>query len=89
MKVNFKPGNLSNTEEWEELVATVNSRSEEIEEFIINLEQTPTLNLAQFNSLISMYVSFRRMNKNLTFYSFQSPIGSLVNKTNFHHVFTS
>lgn len=89
MKVNFKPGDLSSDEEWDELVSTVNSRSEEVEELEIDLEKTPSLNLAQFNSLVTMYVSFRRLDKNLTFSNFQSQVKGLVDKTNFHHVFTS
>lgn len=89
MTVNFKPGDLSTTEEWEELVSTVKSRSEEVEELHIDLEHTPSMNLAQFNSLVSMYVSFRRLDKNLSFQNFQSQVKSLVDKTNFHHVFTS
>lgn len=89
MKINYKPGDLSSNEEWDELVCAVNSRTEEVQELQINLEQTPSLNLAQFNSLVSMYVSFRRLDKNLTFHNFQSQVKGLVDKTNFHHVFTS
>ncbi|MFK7952842.1 MAG: hypothetical protein AB8B73_08340 [Ekhidna sp.] len=89
MTVNFKPGDLSTTEEWDELVSTVHSRSEEVQEIYIDLEHTSSMNLAQFNSLVSMYVNFRRLNKNLSFQNFQSQVKSLVDKTNFHHVFTS
>lgn len=75
--------------EWETFVSIIKSRSDLAEEFRVDLEQISTVDLAQFNELVKLYVQLRRVNKRMIFENCQhEELKKLVVKTNFDHVFS-
>lgn len=87
--IKVKPGDLSLPYEWDELLETMKTRSEQISLFEIDLESTPQINLPQFNSLIVLYMYQRRLGGDLRFVNYSEPVKKYVEKTRFHHVFSS
>lgn len=89
MTLNIRPGNLSDEVEFNEFQNMLSSRADQGVDFKIDMEETADMNLSRFNTLVKLYVSLRRTGKNLEYKNLQDSVKRYVDKTNFHHVFTS
>lgn len=88
MTLNIRPGNLSDEVEFEEFQNIISSRVDQEVDFKVNMEETGEMDLSRFNTLIKLYMNFRRSGRNLEFSNLQEAVIRYVDKTNFHHVFT-
>jgi len=88
MDIQIKSGNISNEIELEELKAIIFSRFSEANMFKVSLSQATYVDLALFNSLISMHMTLKRMGKLLVFENSEcKSLRNLINKTQFFNVF--
>lgn len=88
MKIELKPGDLSQQKELAELQKMLFGRMKDTSTIIINLGDTKGIDLAQYNVLIKLYVSLKRLGKSVIYNNCKDEgLVNLVNKTNFDHVF--
>lgn len=88
MKIDLKPGDVSQQQELIELKRVLFSRMKDAKTFNISLENTKGIDLAQFNALIKVYVSLKRMGKRVIYSNCKDQgLTNLIYKTNFDHVF--
>jgi len=87
MILQLTPGNITNRAEFTELIQMIESQDSNTNNLDVNLENTNKINLAQFNTLVSLYVKLKRSGIKLTYKNFGQSVKNFVDKTNFHHVF--
>jgi len=88
MDIQIKSGDISNETELEELKAIIYSRFSDANMFKICLKQASRVDLSLFNSLVSIHMTLKRMNKLVLFENCECEnLKNLISKTQFHHVF--